>query len=229
KATDGTNTHSALFTVGPSNPTAPQPPTGLTATIILSSQINLSWTAPSDNGGSAIGGYKIERSQDNGTTWSIIVSNTASTSTIYSDTGLSPSTTYTYRMSAINSVDTNFPSNTASATTTSTTTLLSPTGLTATTVSSSQISLNWNAPNNSGSLVTGYMIERSQDNGLTWSTPVKNTASTSTIYLDTLPNPSTTYTYRVSAIYAAGLTSSPSNTASATTQSTTYKLKFTTH
>src|SRR5207245_8101050 len=89
QATDGTNTHSALFTVGPSNHTAPQPPTGLTATIIFSSQLNLSCTAPSDNGGSAIGGYKIERSQDNGTTWSLIVSNTASTSTIYSDTVLS--------------------------------------------------------------------------------------------------------------------------------------------
>src|SRR5439155_5117231 len=38
---------------------------------------------------------------------------------------------------------------------------------------------------------------------------------------------STTYTYRVSAIYLAG-TSSPSNTASATTQSTTYQLTVTT-
>src|SRR5207249_1084178 len=44
--------------------TAPQPPTGLAAIAISSSQINLSWFAPSNNGGSAITGYKIDRSTD---------------------------------------------------------------------------------------------------------------------------------------------------------------------
>src|SRR5207245_887250 len=102
--------------------TAPSPPTGLTATAVSSSQINLSWTAPGNNGGSAITGYKIERSTDGGTTWSIIVCSTGYTTTTYSDTGLSPSTTYTYRVSAINSVGTSSPSNTTSATTSSVTT-----------------------------------------------------------------------------------------------------------
>jgi len=97
--------------------TAPSPPTGLTATSVSSSQINLSWTAPSNNGNSAITGYKIERSTDNGISWSTVVSNTSSTGTTYSDTGLASSTTYTYRVSAINSVGTSNPSNTASATT----------------------------------------------------------------------------------------------------------------
>ncbi|WP_197706559.1 fibronectin type III domain-containing protein, partial [Candidatus Nitrosotalea okcheonensis] len=226
QATDGTHTHAALFIVGPNGPTTPQPPTSLTATTISSSQINLSWTAPSDNGGSAITGYKIERSQDNRTTWSIISSNTASTSTTYSDTGLSPSTAYAYRVSAINSVGTSVPSNIASATTQNAATLLSPTGLTASAVSSSQISLNWNAPSNSGSLVTGYMIERSSDGGITWSTK-SNTGTSSTIYLDSGLSPSTTYTYRVSAMYGAEA-SPPSNTASATTQSSTYKLTVST-
>src|SRR5207302_1351452 len=83
--------------------TAPSPPTDLTATTVSSSQINLSWTAPSNNGGSAIIGYKIERST-NGGTFSTFVPSTGSTSTTYSDTGLNPSTSYTYRVSAINSV-----------------------------------------------------------------------------------------------------------------------------
>jgi len=94
-----------------------QPPTGLEATAASSSQINLSWTAPSDNGGSVIIGYKIERSIDNGSTWSTIVSNTGSVETTYSDTGLASNTTYTYRVSAINSVGTSNPSNMSSATT----------------------------------------------------------------------------------------------------------------
>ena len=97
--------------------TAPQPPTNLSATAISSSQVNLSWSAPSDNGGSAITGYMIERSTDSGSTWSTIISNTGSASTTYSNTGLSPSTTYTYRVSAINSIGTSSPSNTAIATT----------------------------------------------------------------------------------------------------------------
>ena len=108
-------TLTAYYSTG-STATPPQSPTGLAAVAVSPSQINLSWTAAYD-GGSAITGYKIERSADNGATWSTIVSNTASTSTTYSDTGLLPSTTYTYRVSAINSVGTSSPSNTASATT----------------------------------------------------------------------------------------------------------------
>ena len=91
--------------------------TGNTATAASSSQINLSWTAPANNGGSAITGYKIERSTDSGSTWSAIVSSTGSTATTYSDTGLIASTAYTYRVSTINSAGTSQPSNTASATT----------------------------------------------------------------------------------------------------------------
>jgi Fibronectin type III domain len=94
----------------------PQQPTNLVATAISSSQINLSWSTPSNNGGSAITGYEIERSTDGGTTWSNIQSNTGSTATTYSDTGLTASTTYTYRVSAINSVGTSGPSNTAATT-----------------------------------------------------------------------------------------------------------------
>ncbi|MDE1812870.1 MAG: fibronectin type III domain-containing protein, partial [Thaumarchaeota archaeon] len=201
------------------NPTVPQSPTGLSATAVSSSEIDLSWTAPSNDGGSAITGYDIERSTDSGSTWNTLVANTGSSSTTYSDTGLTPSTSYTYRVSAINSVGNSSPSNTASATTSSGTVATvpqPPTGLTATVASSSEIDLSWTAPaNNGGSAITGYKVERSPD-GTNWSTIQSNTGSTATTYSDTGLTSSTTYTYRVSAINSVG-TGSPSNTASATT------------
>jgi predicted phage tail protein len=182
-----------------------------------SSQIDLSWSVPSNDGGSKITGYYIERSQNNGTTWSIAVSNTGNTSTTYSDTSLLSNTTYTYRVSAINSVGTSSPSNIASATTAvQTCAPQSPTGLTVSSTSSSTITLNWNAPgNDGGSPIIGYKIERST-NGGSWSTIVSNTHSASTTYSDNGLLPLMTYTYRVSAINSVG-TSPPSNTASSMT------------
>src|SRR5438093_1249993 len=153
----------------------------------------------------------IERSANGGSTWTIMVSNSGSTATTYSDTGLAAGTTYTYRVSAINSVGTGSPSSNASATTLAVAPS-PPTGLTATAVSSSQINLSWTAPNNGGSAITGYKVERSTDSGSTWSTFVANSGSTATTYSDTGLSDSTSYAYSVSAINAVG-TSSPSNDA----------------
>ena len=95
----------------------PGKPTGLTATASGESQIDLSWTAPDDNGGTAIIGYKIEVS-NHGTTWSDLVEDTGNTDTTYSHTGLSPSVIRYYRVSAINGIGaSDDPSDRADATT----------------------------------------------------------------------------------------------------------------
>jgi alpha-tubulin suppressor-like RCC1 family protein/chitodextrinase len=70
--------------------TAPSVPTGLIASGSSSSQINLGWTASTDNVG--VVGYKVYR---NGTEVG------SSSSTSYSDTGLTASTTYNYKVAAI--------------------------------------------------------------------------------------------------------------------------------
>ena len=199
--------------------TVPQPPTGLAASAASSSQINLSWNAPSDNGGSAITNYNIYRGNSSGT--ETLLASTGNVLT-YTDTTVTSGQTYFYKVTAVNSIGESSSSNEANATpTASPTTPQPPTGLTATAVSSSQINLSWTTSgNNGGSAITGYKIERSTDNGNTWGTIVPNTDSTSTTYSDMGLSPSTTYTYRISAINSVG-SSSPSNTASATTQSVT--------
>ncbi|CUR51912.1 Fibronectin type III domain protein [Nitrosotalea devaniterrae] len=98
-------------------PTISQPPTNLTATLVSPLGISLSWSAPTNNGDALVTGYMIERSTDSENTWSTIVANTGNSNTTYADPGLESGTTYTYRISAINSVGTSSPSNTASVTT----------------------------------------------------------------------------------------------------------------
>jgi|GEM_PF-2996166 len=187
----------------------PQAPTNLSANTISSSQINLSWMAPSNDGGSQIIGYMIQRSTDSGTTWSTIVSNTASNGTTYSDTSLVHSTTYSYQVSAINDIGTSPPSNIASATTFDVAPS-SPTGLTAT-GKITHVDLTWIAPgDNGGTPILGYTIQRSTDNGTTWSTIIQNTNNTGTTYTDSHLLPVRTYSYQVSAINSVG-TSDSSN------------------
>ena len=103
-------------TIGDATATTPDAPTGLTATADGQTEIDLSWTAPSSDGGASITGYKIERSTDN-SSWSDLVANTNSTATSYAHTGLTAGSTRHYRVSAINSVGTGPASTSDSATT----------------------------------------------------------------------------------------------------------------
>ncbi len=69
--------------------TPPSMPTGLGATAASASQINLTWSASTDNFG--VAGYKVYRN-------SVYVGSSASTS--YPDTGLAANTQYAYKVSA---------------------------------------------------------------------------------------------------------------------------------
>ena len=124
----GNFSRAILITItGKVNHTAPGAPTGLSATARGSDEINLSWTAPDSTGGSDITGYKIESSSDAASNWSNLVADTGNTNTAYQHAGLSPGETRHYRVSAINSVGTSAPSNTANATTSTVTDTTAPT------------------------------------------------------------------------------------------------------
>ena len=81
---------SATVTVGsPADTSPPSTPTGLSGSAVSASQINLSWSASTDN--VAVTGYNIMRNGLNVGT---------SVGTTYADTGLSADTAYNYTVSA---------------------------------------------------------------------------------------------------------------------------------
>ena len=109
---------------------APGAPTDLTATAAGETRINLSWTAPTSDGGATISGYKVEVSLTDTSGWSDLVANTGATDTTYSHTGLSAGNTRHYRVKAINSAGTGSASDVAGATTAAANVLVSNTGQT---------------------------------------------------------------------------------------------------
>ncbi len=98
---------------------APTAPSGLAATGVSNAQINLTWTAATDNVG--VTGYLIDRCQGSGCSGFAQVAAPAGTATAFSDTGLATNTTYSYRVRASDAAgNLGGYSNTASATTLST-------------------------------------------------------------------------------------------------------------
>jgi fibronectin type 3 domain-containing protein len=94
----------------------PSAPGTLTATAASSSEIDLSWGAATDNVG--IGGYRIDRCAGVGCTDFSHLVQLNGTGTTYQDTAVSPATSYSYQVRAVDQVGNLGPySNAATATT----------------------------------------------------------------------------------------------------------------
>jgi len=88
--------HDSGGTPQPTDTQAPSTPTNLAAIALSSNQINLSWTASSDNVG--VTGYRVERCQ--GSTCTNFTQIAIPSGTSNSDFGLSANTAYRYRVRA---------------------------------------------------------------------------------------------------------------------------------
>ena len=126
----------------------------------------------------------------------------------HQDTTLSPATTYFYRVTALNSAGESAPSTVLSVATPSGLPAV-PTGFTATAVSTTTITLAWNASTGA----TSYKLQRSASPTGTFTTI---TTSAETSFMNTGLTPAITYYYRVLATNSAG-DSVPSSVSSATT------------
>jgi|UniRef100_A0AAT9JHD5 hypothetical protein len=189
----------------------PSAPTGLTATFnTTTADIDLAFTAPANNNGSAVIGYKVEVSTDNAT-WSTVTADTGNTNTTYTDLNPTMGSLNYYKVSAINAYGTGAVSNidndmagvppdaptiTSTSTDNPNTTPL-------------EITVNWTAPTNTGTAgITNYEVYRDG----TLVTTVGNVTS----YTDTVPTGGGTFVYSLKSVTPHG-TSVLSATASHTT------------
>ena len=161
----------------------------------------LTWTAPADDGGGDITGYRVEM-QHLGA-WATLVSSTGPGSTTYTATGLQPGANVAFRVFAINEGGESPSSNIASVT-------IPielpgpPSSITAIALSSTVISIAWNPPDSDGgSPITSYRLEYSTD-GSYWRPLAGNVSGTSTGYTHRGLEPGALYHYRAYAVNRAG-------------------------
>ena len=188
---------------------APSAPSGLTASAVSASQINLGWTAATGT----VASYRIERKTGAAGTFAVIDSVTGGT-LAYQSTGLAPGTQYGYRVQACNPVGCS-PFTTEASATTGQIAPGTPAGLTATAISPSQINLAWTASTGS---VDRYRIERKTGAAGTYAV-VDSVAGSVTAYQNTIGlTPATQYFYRIQACNAVGCSGYSTEASATTTQ-----------
>jgi chitodextrinase len=205
----------SVSTSGGGDTQAPSAPSNLTASGTTSTSTNLSWNASTDNVG--VTGYNILRAT--GTSGGTFSQVGTSTSTSFSNSGLTANTSYRYQVQAFDAAgNVSAASNTVTITTSGgggdTTPPSAPSNLTASGTTSTSTNLSWNASTDNVG-VTGYNILRAT--GTSGGTFSQVGTSTSTSFTNSGLTANTSYRFQVQARDAAGNVSAVSNTVTVTT------------
>jgi len=202
--------------------TLPSAPQSITL-VAGNSQASVSWTAPSDNGGTPITTYTLQRATNSGFTTGVVTT-TGLTGLSTTVTGLTNGTPYYFRVYAVNAVGIAASTGSAWRTAVSPVTPAASTvpGIPTSPIASQQspqnstgLLLSWTAPaSNGGSAITQYAVQYSTEPDMI-TTPVM-TGSTSTSYNINSLVSGATYYMRVAAVNAIG-TGAYSETVNATT------------
>ncbi|MBI5779683.1 MAG: DUF2341 domain-containing protein, partial [Planctomycetes bacterium] len=176
-------------------------PTNLSAVVVSESQVNLTWQDNSDNEFA----FKVDRSFD-GVTYGMLA-NIGVNITSCTDSTVTPTGTYYYKVASYKDLSSYLYSNTVSVTISAP---VSPSNLITTTGGTSPITLQWS---DNSSNETGFYLERSLD-GVNWAVTITVPANI-TSYADASVSISTTYYYRIRSFNGIGI-SDPSGVISNT-------------
>lgn len=164
-------------------------------------KISLKWTAPSDNGGSAVIDYVIEYAR-NASVAGTVFNDLLSEKTQATVTGLTNGTIYYFRVAAKNASGTG-PFSTYSAP-------IAPAGLPGAPTNlnvrplRNAVDLSWNKPSQTGgATITDHVIEYSSDDGRTWKTFYHFNPASTSIRVGSLTN-NVNYRFRVASVNIAG-------------------------
>jgi len=183
----------------------PDSPTGVNSLPLSPTSVLVTWDEPED---SEITGYKIEY-REGSASYTSLISDTKNNAISFVHEGLDSTTTYYYRVSAIDAEGTSNPATSNSISPEHTD---APAGLVADAISPTQIKLTWYPPSNTfNQQITGYEVKRVLSNGAF--DPIDSTDST-TFIVNNLET-DRTYSFVVSATLTTGATNE-SNEASAT-------------
>ncbi len=186
----------SLMSIAPTALPAPATPANVGALVVSGAQVNLSW---SDQSGNELG-FTIERSTNGGNSFAL-VDTVGAGITAYSDRTVRPGNTYYYRVNAYNPGGTSGYIYASSAVSTPVVTLpAAPTSLTASALVKGGISLAWSDRSNNEDV---FQVER-QTGSAVWQVIATLSANT-TKYTDTTTASRTSYSYRVRASNAAGV------------------------
>jgi hypothetical protein len=188
--------------------TTPGSPTAVTGAR-GNGQVQLSWTAPVSDGGSAVTDYTIQHSTDSGSSWQT-VTDAASSAASATVTGLTNGTGYLFRVASVNEVGTG--SFTATSSSITPTAVPLPPSNVITTRGKGIVIVSWTAPVSTGGVrITDYRVQQSTNGGLSWVT-VRDGVSTSTRTVVSGFVMGRDYIFRVASVgrFGAGDSSSPS-------------------
>ncbi len=178
-------------------------PAGLSATNVTTSSATLNWNAVS-----GATSYNVQYKISTATTWTTTTSTTNSKGL----TGLVAATSYQYQVQAVCASGSSSFSGVSTFTTSSTTSCGTPTGLSASGITTSGATLNWVAVSGA----TSYNVQYKTSSATTWTSTTSTTNSKALTGLSA----ATVYQYQVQGVCSTG-TSTYSGIASFTTSSTT--------
>jgi hypothetical protein len=164
--------------------------------------ITVQWTPPTDNGGSALLGYKVFRSLDDVNY--IEVGATGNITSIIDSVPVGPSTTYYYKVAATNILSAYGANSTSNSIATGSAPSAPLNLAVAPRADHTSMQLTWDIPaSDGGSPIVGYRVDINIDSA-GWATVIADTGSTATTYIDTGRTYDTNYNYRVAAITIVG-------------------------